>query len=68
MKPNNVEKTFETANDIILADKELEALVRKLVEKTKRRGFSKNAIMRAANLLECSTYRERNNQIGGHKA
>ena len=47
MKPNNVEKTFETANDIILADKELEALVRKLVEKTKRRGFSKNAIMRA---------------------
>ena len=32
----------------------------------KRHG--KNAIMRGANLLKCSTYAERNNQIGGHKA
>ena len=30
--------------------------------------FGKNAIMRGINLLPCSTYRERNNQIGGHKA
>lgn len=30
--------------------------------------YGKNAIMRGANLLSCSTYRERNNQIGGHRA
>lgn len=30
--------------------------------------YGKNAIMRGANLLECSTYIERNNQIGGHRA
>lgn len=30
--------------------------------------FGKNAIMRGMNLLPCSTYRERNMQIGGHKA
>lgn len=30
--------------------------------------FGKNAIMRGINLLPCSTYRERNTQIGGHKA
>lgn len=30
--------------------------------------FGKNAIMRGMNLLPCSTYRERNTQIGGHKA
>ena len=30
--------------------------------------YGKNAIMRGANLLDCSTYRERNNQIGGHRA
>ena len=30
--------------------------------------FGKNAIMRGMNLLPCSTYRERNAQIGGHKA
>ena len=30
--------------------------------------FGKNAIMRGINLLPCSTYRERNAQIGGHKA
>lgn len=30
--------------------------------------FGRNAIMRGINLLPCSTYRERNVQIGGHKA
>lgn len=30
--------------------------------------YGKNVIMRGSNLLECSTYRERNNQIGGHRA
>lgn len=30
--------------------------------------YGKNAVMRASNLLECSTYRERNEQIGGHRA
>ena len=27
-----------------------------------------HAIMRGSNLLECSTYRERNEQVGGHRA
>ena len=30
--------------------------------------YGKNAIMRGSNLLECSTYRERNEQVGGHRA
>lgn len=33
-----------------------------------QRRYGKNAIMRGSNLLECSTYRERNGQIGGHRA
>ena len=33
-----------------------------------KKKYGKNAIMRGANLLDCSTYRERNNQIGGHRA
>ena len=33
-----------------------------------KKRYGKNAIMRGANLLDCSTYRERNNQIGGHRA
>lgn len=33
-----------------------------------KKRYGKNAIMRGSNLLECSTYRERNNQIGGHRA
>lgn len=32
-----------------------------------KKRYGKNAIMRGANLLDCSTYRERNNQIGGHR-
>ena len=41
-------------------------LQRAVLEVKKR--YGKNAIMRGANLLDCSTYRERNNQIGGHRA
>ena len=33
-----------------------------------KKRYGKNAIMRGASLLDCSTYRERNNQIGGHRA
>ena len=33
-----------------------------------KKRYGKNAIMRGANLIDCSTYRERNNQIGGHRA
>ena len=36
--------------------------------KNLKKKYGKNAIMRGANLLDCSTYRERNNQIGGHRA
>lgn len=46
---------------------EKEKNLQKAVLEVKRR-YGKNAIMRGANLLDCSTYRERNNQIGGHRA
>ena len=45
---------------------EKEKNLQKAVLEVKRR-YGKNAIMRGANLLDCSTYRERNNQIGGHR-
>lgn len=46
---------------------EKEKSLQKAVLEVKKR-YGKNAIMRGVNLLDCSTYRERNNQIGGHKA
>lgn len=46
---------------------EKEKSLQKAILDVKRR-YGKNAIMRGANLLDCSTYRERNNQIGGHRA
>lgn len=46
---------------------EKEKKLQKAILQVKKR-YGKNAIMRAVNLLDCSTYRERNNQIGGHKA
>lgn len=33
-----------------------------------KRRYGKNAIMRGVNLLDCSNYRLRNRQIGGHRA
>jgi DNA polymerase V len=33
-----------------------------------RKKYGKNAIMRGVNLLECSNFTKRNNQIGGHHA
>lgn len=44
---------------------EKEKSLQKAVLEVKKR-YGKNAIMRGVNLLDCSTYRERNNQIGGH--
>ena len=46
---------------------EKEKSLQKAILDVKKR-YGKNAIMRGANLLECSTYRERNEQIGGHRA
>ena len=46
---------------------EKEKSLQKAILDVKKR-YGKNAIMRGANLLECSTYRERNDQIGGHHA
>lgn len=46
---------------------EKEKSLQKAILDVKKR-YGKNAIMRGANLLECSTYRERNEQIGGHHA
>lgn len=46
---------------------EKEKSLQKAILDVKKR-YGKNAIMRCANLLVCSTYRERNEQIGGHRA
>ncbi|MFR7413872.1 MAG: DNA repair protein [Anaerobutyricum hallii] len=46
---------------------EKEKSLQKAILDVKKR-YGKNAIMRGANLLECSTYQERNEQIGGHRA
>ncbi len=51
--------------DSIKAEKERH--LQEAVLQVKKR-YGKNAIMRGSNLLECSTYRERNNQVGGHRA
>lgn len=42
---------------------EKERHLQEAVLQVKKR-YGKNAIMRGSNLLECSTYRERNNQVG----
>ncbi|MCC2255956.1 DNA repair protein [Ruminococcus sp. CLA-AA-H200] len=46
---------------------EKEKSLQKAILEVKHR-YGKNAIMRGSNLLKCSTYIERNNQIGGHRA
>ena len=56
---------YDIFTDPIMIEKE-KSLQRAILDVKKR--YGKNAIMRGANLLECSTYRERNNQIGGHRA
>ena len=56
---------YDIFTDPIAIEKE-KSLQRAILDVKKR--YGKNAIMRGANLLECSTYRERNNQIGGHRA
>ena len=33
-----------------------------------KRKYGKNAVVRGISLLDCSTMRERNRQIGGHRA
>lgn len=56
---------YSLFDDPIQTDKERH--LQETVLSVKQR-YGKNAIMRGSNLLECSTYRERNNQIGGHRA
>lgn len=56
---------YSLFDDPIQTDKERH--LQEAVLSVKQR-YGKNAIMRGANLLECSTYIERNNQIGGHRA
>ena len=53
-------------NDITLTNEKEKLGAKENISVQKR--YGKNAIMRGANLLECSTYRERNGQIGGHRA
>ena len=56
---------YSLFDDPVQTDKERH--LQEAVLSVKQR-YGKNAIMRGANLLECSTYIERNNQIGGHRA
>lgn len=56
---------YSLFDDPIQTDKERH--LQEAVLSVKQR-YGKNAIMRGSNLLECSTYIERNNQIGGHRA
>ena len=56
---------YSLFDDPIQTDKERH--LQEAVLSVKQR-YGKNAIMRGSNLLEYSTYRERNNQIGGHRA
>lgn len=56
---------YDLFSDPKMQDKEKR--LQKAVLEVKKR-YGKNAIMRGANLLDCSTYIERNNQIGGHRA
>lgn len=56
---------YSLFDDPIQTDKERH--LQEAVLSVKQR-YGKNAIMRGSNLLECSTYRERNNQIGGQRA
>lgn len=64
VEPEGYEQ-YELFLDPVQAGKERR--LQKTVLEVKKR-FGKNAIMRGINLLDCSTYRERNNQIGGHRA
>ncbi len=56
---------YSLFDDPVQTDKERH--LQEAVLSVKQR-YGKNAIMRGANLLECSTYIECNNQIGGHRA
>lgn len=56
---------YDLFTDPVVVEKE-KNLQQAILDVKKR--YGKNAIMRGANLLDCSTYRERNNQIGGHRA
>lgn len=56
---------YSLFDDPVQTDKERH--LQEAVLSVKQR-YGKNAIMRGTNLLECSTYIERNNQIGGHRA
>ena len=64
IKPEGYQQ-YTLFQDSIKAEKERH--LQEAVLQVKKR-YGKNAIMRGSNLLECSTYRERNNQVGGHRA
>lgn len=60
---------FETPEDSAQADKNLETerkMQEAIIEIKKR--FGKNAVLKGMNLQEGATARERNRQVGGHKA
>lgn len=58
-------RQYDLFSDPEIQDRERR--LQKAVLEVKNR-YGKNAIMRGSNLLDCSTYIERNKQIGGHRA
>ena len=58
-----LEKRIEEENALLAREKRMQKAV---IELKKR--YGKNIILRGMNLCEAATARERNAQIGGHKA
>lgn len=58
-------RQYDLFSDPEIQDRERR--LQKAVLEVKNR-YGKNAIMRGSNLLDCSTYIEKNEQIGGHRA
>lgn len=61
--PMHHEKKYQTAKKVQQKDQRIQELILNL-----QKDFGKNVIMRAADLKQGATLKERNNQIGGHQA
>ncbi|MBR2831233.1 DNA methylase [Candidatus Saccharibacteria bacterium] len=62
-----LQRDFFTDYEKMAADEEKEGRLME-AELSIKKKYGKNAILRAANFEEAATMRERNNQVGGHKA
>lgn len=61
--PHHHEQQYSAAKKVQHKDQQIQQLILNL-----QKDFGKNVIIRAADLKQGATLRERNNQIGGHKA